>query len=215
MIGVVVGLEAEARIARRWAAAVVVGGGDAAGAALAAVMLAAHPEITAMISFGLAGGLDPALRPGDVLVPARIVEGSSDWATDPALCDVLGGGTGHTMLGGGAVLATVEAKRAARVATGADAVDLESAAVARAAGARGLPFAALRAVCDHAGRSLPLAAVVALDSSGRIGALRVLAAVLRRPREVKALFDVARDAGLAGRALKDRVRATGGVDSWP
>jgi adenosylhomocysteine nucleosidase len=215
MIGVVVGLEAEARIARRWAAAVEVGGGDSAGAARAATVLAARPGITALVSFGLAGGLDPALRPGDLLIPSRIIDGKRSWPTDAALGNALGGGTGHTMLGGGAVLATAAAKRVARSETGADAVDLESAAVARAAGLRGLPFAALRAICDHARRSLPLAAIVALDRSGRVGPLRVLGAVLARPWEIPALLALARDATLATRALKHRVRTTPAVNTWP
>ena len=215
MIGIVVGLEAEARMARHWTAAIAVGGGDAEGATRAANSLAAHPGITAMLSFGLAGGLDPALRPGDIVIPWRIVGAEGSWATDPALCTALGGLTGHSLLGEGTVLATAAAKQAARAATGADAVDLESAAVARAATLHRLPFAALRAVCDHAGRSLPRAAVVALDRSGKIAALRVLGAALSRPWELAALLGVARDAGLAARALRRRVRTTPGVDTWP
>lgn len=215
MIGVVVGLEAEARIARTWAVTVAVGGGDALGASKAASDLAARPGITALISFGLAGGLDPALRPGDLLIPSTVVEGNDNWHPDPALCNALGGNTGHKLLGGGTLLATQAAKQVTRAMTGAHAVDLESAAVARAAALHGLPFAALRAVCDHAGRSLPLAAVVALDRSGRIGPFRILAAVLARPWEIPALLGLAQDAAIASRALKHRVRTTPGVNTWP
>ena len=58
------------------------------------------------------------------------------------------------------VLATVAAKQAAHAA-GADAVDLESAAVARVAARHGLPFAVLRAVA-----SLPLVRVLDLGLDG-------------------------------------------------
>lgn len=204
-IGVVVGLEAEARVARLWGVPVAVGGGSAAGAGRAADALA--PAVSGMVSFGLAGGLAGRLRAGDLVVPVRVVDGDEGWRTDAALNAVLGGATGHTLRGGGVVLATVAAKRAAREA-GADAVDLESAAVARVAARRGLPFAVLRAVCDGAGRALPLAALVALDGAGRIGALRVLGAVLRRPWEVPALVALGRDAARARAALLGRVRAT-------
>ncbi len=206
VIGVVVGLRAEAAVAARWGAQVGVGGGTAAGAARAAAALA--PEVEALVSFGLAGALDPALGPGTLLVPALVEDAGECWRTDAALCARLGGCTGHVLRGGGAVLATAAAKAAARAATGADAVDLESAAVARAAAVRGLPFAALRAVCDPADQDLPRAALAALDGGGRIGVLRVGLAVLRRPGEVPALLALGRQAAAARRALLARVAAT-------
>ena len=210
--GVVVGLVAEARLARRWGLPVAIGGGDAAGAARAAERLA--PEVSGLISFGLAGGLDPALRPGAVIVPRLVVDGDESWLSDPALNLRLGGPTGHVLRGGGQVLATVEAKRAA-YAAGAHAVDLESAAVARTAARHGLPFAALRAICDDADRALPHAALAALDGAGRIGLLRVIAAVLAHPGELPALFALGRDAARARRALVGRIRSSPGLIPKP
>ena len=195
MLGVVVGLEAEARLARRWGVPVAVGGGKSDGAARAASSLA--PRVQGLVSFGLAGGLAPGLRAGTLIVPRRVVDADEAWDTDPALSAALGGTTGHVLLGGGMVLATVAEKASARAAIGADAVDLESAAVARVASRHGLPFAALRAVCDGAGRALPRAALVALDASGRIGAWRVTAAAAARPGEWGALLGLARDAARA------------------
>ena len=165
------------------------------------------PEVCGLVSFGLAGGLDPELRAGEVVIPRRVVDGIEAWDSDPALNKALGGCTGHTLLGGGPVLATVQSKLSAR-ANGAQAVDLESAAVARAAGRHGLPFAVLRAICDEAGRELPSAALAALDGAGRIGLSRVLRAILRRPWEIRALVTLGRDAGRGRAALLDRVRNT-------
>ncbi len=165
--------------------------------------------VSGLVSFGLAGGLNPALAPGTLIVPGIVVLGDERWDTDPALNARLGGDTGHVLVGGGGVLATAAAKAALRRATGADAVDLESAAVARAAAGAGVSFAVLRAVCDPAGRDLPRAALVALDARGRIGGLRVLGAVLARPGEVAALLRLAGDAGRARRALRERVRGIG------
>lgn len=209
----VVGLRAEADLAEAWGVPVAIGGGTAAGAEAAAARLALG--VDALLSFGLAGGLDPALAPGTILVPATVVDAGESWSTNAALNAGLGGATGHVLLGGGALLATVAEKRAARATTGAAAVDLESAAVARAAARFGLPFAALRAVCDGADRALPFAARVALDGNGRIGPLRVLVAVLRRPGDIPALIGLARDAGAARKALVTRVRATPGIGSAP
>lgn len=200
------GLEAEARIARRLGVPVAVGGGGPEGAARAAEQLAAEGA-PALVSFGLAGGLDPGLHPGALLVPAEVLADDGRWPTDPALCARLGGATPGALFGDGAILATAAAKQALHRRTGTVAVDLESAAVARAAARHGLPFAVLRAVCDPASRDLPRAALVALDTQGRIGPLRVAGAVLSRPWEIPALIALGQDAARARRALLDRVAA--------
>lgn len=204
-LGVVTGLEAEARLARRLGAPVEAGGGTADGARAAAERLI-RAGVRGLLSFGLAGGLDPALRPGDVLVPERVLSDSGSWATDPALRHALGRGRADPVFGGGTVLATAAAKRDLHARTGAAAVDLESAEVAEVAQRYGLPFAVLRAVCDPAHRDLPLAALVALDGGGRIGMVRVLRAVAARPREVPALLALGADAARARRSLAARVR---------
>ena len=210
MIGVVTGLAAEARLARGLAARIDAGGGDERGAEQAAERLVAA-GCGGLVSFGLAGGLDPDLAPGSLVIPETIIAAGSEagLACDPALLRRLGGATQRALLGGGPVLASAAAKRDARARTGAAAVDLESGAAARIALRHGLPFAALRAVCDPAWRDLPQAALVALDAHGRIGPLRVLAAVARRPADIPALIALARDAARARRGLLARVRAIG------
>jgi adenosylhomocysteine nucleosidase len=67
----VVGLAAEARIAARFGFPVEAGGGTPDGAAQAASRLIGQ-GVTALVSFGLAGGLDPALRAGEVIVPSAV-----------------------------------------------------------------------------------------------------------------------------------------------
>lgn len=212
VIAAVTGLAAEARIAARFGIAVRAGGGGAKGAERAAEGLVAGGA-TALLSFGLAGGLHPALQAGDLLIPATVVLDRETWAADPGLMARLGpatpGALYGTLYGGGAVLATAADKAALHAHTGAVAVDLESAAVARVARRHGLPFAVLRAVCDPAGRDLPRAALVALDPDGRIGALRVGGAVLARPSDIPALIRLATDAARARRALVARVAAIG------
>ena len=206
--GVVTGLEAEARIAQTLGVPVAVGGGQAEGAAAASERLAAE-GVSALISFGLAGGLDPALSAGTVLVPTAVLLDGERWEADGALMDRLGGATPGALYGGGEVVASAAAKAALFARTGAVAVDLESAAVARAARRHGLPFAVLRAVCDGAGRDLPRAALMALDGAGRIGGLRVAGAAASRPWELAGLVRLAGDAARARRALVTRVRAVG------
>ena len=158
-----------------------IGGGTAAGADAAARRLI-DEGCEALVSFGLAGGLDPALRPGALIVPTAVIAG------DDALCRPI-----RTCRGCWAArrrtscLAPMRSwrasaeKRRLHQRTGAAAVDLESGAVARVAAARGVPFAVLRAICDPAERALPPAALAALDARGAIGVWRVVASLVARP----------------------------------
>jgi adenosylhomocysteine nucleosidase len=211
-LGIIVGMAAEARVARRAGVArhlgeVAIGGGTPAGAEAAAERLIARGA-TALLSFGLAGGLDPHLRPGSIVVPVAVLEQNRRTFTDEALCRALGGTTASLLLAADAAVADADAKRRLSARTGASAVDLESGAVARVAQRHRLPFAVLRAVCDPAQRSLPPAALAALDAGGAIRLARVLRSVAVRPWQIPALLRLALDAALARRAL---VRAASGL----
>ncbi len=183
---------------------VAAGGSVPDGAAAAAERLV-RAGARGLISFGLAGGLDPALRPGAIVVPHEIVEASELFTADAALTEWLGGVSHERMAVGQAVIADVAGKQALFAQTGAVAVDLESGAVARVAGAHRLPFAALRAVCDPADADLPPAALAALDGQGMIGFGRVLRSVLAHPGQIAALLRLAGDAAAARRALRNRL----------
>ncbi len=177
-----------------------IGGGTPEGAADAAARLLDEGAV-GLISFGLAGGLDPVVRPGEVLVPATVLTEDGAYAADPALGVRFGGLTVHSLWGGTRVAASAAEKRALFERTGAQAIDLESGVVARAAQVQGVPFIAVRAVCDPAERNLPPAALAALDQSGAIGLGRVVLSLLRRPGQVPGLLALARDAAAARRGL--------------
>lgn len=204
MIGVVVGLESEARIARLLGCPVAVGGGGAAGAARAAAGLMGQGA-TALISFGLAGGLAPGLPPGAIIVPDRVVDGAGQaWTVDPALAARLGA-PGGAMLAVPDIVATAAAKAQAWQRTGALAADIETGAVARACPC----FAVLRVICDPAERDLPPAALSALDAAGRIHVGSLLRSLLRSPGQIPALITLGRDAAAARQALLTQVRRIG------
>lgn len=196
----IVGLAAEARLARPLGWPVVIGGGSHAGA-LAAAEQAVRGGARALLSFGLAGGLDPALRPGMILLPTEVITEGQRFPTDPALRQCLGTTAEKSLLGASKTVTTAAAKAQLFTTTGAVAVDLESGAVARVAQARNLPFAVLRAICDPADRDLPPAALIALDQHGAIGLARVLASILAHPSQLPALMTLAADAASARRAL--------------
>lgn len=201
---IIVGLLAEARLARRLGGSVYIGGGTAAGAA-AASRRALAEAAPALISFGLAGGLDPALRPGDVIVPEVVLIGGRALRADSGLGQMLGGMTPHCILGAESIAANALSKQRLREETGAAALDLESGAVATLATQHGMPFAALRVICDPAERVLPPAALVALNQRGAIGLFSVLGSVIARPAQLPALLALTCDAATARRALAQRI----------
>jgi adenosylhomocysteine nucleosidase len=200
-----VGFAAEARMARLSGWRVGIGGGTTEGAAQTAQRLI-DAGATGIVSFGLAGGLDPALPAGTVIVAESVTAYGRTWPTDSSLNDRLGGTTGHLSLGLDRVVASADEKLRLNQETGASLVDMESGAVAVVAAAARVPFAVLRAICDPADRTLPPAALVALDTAGRVAAARLAMSVLSRPVQMMALFGLARDASVARRALRARAR---------
>jgi adenosylhomocysteine nucleosidase len=192
-------MAAEARIARHLGE-VAIGGGTPAGAEAAGERLVERGA-TALLSFGLAGGLDPDLHPGSIVVPAAVLERNQRFFTDEELSRALGGTTTSLLLAADAPVADAGAKRRLSAQGGASAVDLESGAVARVAQRHRLPFAVLRAICDPVQRSLPPAALAALDADGGIRIARVLASVAVRPWQIPALLRLALDAARARHAL--------------
>ncbi len=216
MLIFVVGLSAEARLLRSLGSKTFVGGGTTRGAAKAA-QRALDGGATALVSFGLAGGLSPQLAAGAIVVPSAVIYRGRHLPADAALSAALGGVSARTLLAGDAVVASIAGKAERWDGTGADAVDLESGAVAMAAQGAGVPFAVLRAVCDPADRALPSAAMGALTSTGGIGLLRVAGSILIRPWQIGALLGLARDAAKARRALVERVaavRESGALAAW-
>jgi nucleoside phosphorylase len=191
--GIVVGMEAEARIARRSGLAVGTLGS-------AAKLLAAGAD--GLISFGIAGGLVPGLKPGSlVLGTALITEDGQRYPAMPMITE-MEGAIRAPVFGGRAIVSRAKDKQALHGRTGAVAVDLESAEVARLCAAAGVPFAIIRAIGDPAERDLPPAALVGLRPDGQVDLAAVLRSILRTPAQIPGLIAVALDTWLALAALK-------------
>lgn len=208
------GFAAEARLLRRHGIEARVTAADPARAASEAEAALAQGA-TALMSFGVAGGLDPALRTGDLLLP-RVVTGADGerFAVDAALHGSLRSrlaANDSDLLSVDRVVMDSAAKAKLHAEGGAAAVDLESLAVARVATAHGRPFIVLRVVADEASRSLPPAALVGLNAKGRAAPGRVLAALLRRPRQLPALIALARDTRRALASLSVAPAALQGI----
>lgn len=212
-LGIVVGMAHEARCLTPlsehppsgWRVSVRVAGASAARARAAADALVADGA-RALLSFGVAGGLDPDLAPGDLIVASSVIHpGATMQPTDPGWRARLLGALPHAVegpiVGSQRPILRVRDKDLHRALSTALALDMESHAVAAAAGAAGLPFAAIRAVADPGGRAVPLAALAGLDERGETRAWGVLVVLAFRPWQVPAVLRLALDHRAAMRAL--------------
>jgi hopanoid-associated phosphorylase len=177
-------------------------GGDARKAEEAARKFA-HDGVVGLVSFGIAGGLDPSLNPGDIVI-ADAISGPDDTVTPASAAwrDSVAAGIGAArrvvvgpVAGSDGAVSTAQAKAALRARTGAVAVDMESHGVALAAA--GLPVLAVRAIADPASRSIPAAALAGIGADGRRRPLAVLIRLLKAPTEIPALIRIARDSSAA------------------
>ena len=203
---VATGMRAEAALLPPGVRAVV-GGGDAKR--LRQRLDAAAEGATAVLSFGIAGGLDTGLECGALVVATRVRAPGGAWPADATWSSALVRASGArfgVVAGANTVVSGPDAKRSLRLMTDALVVDLESAVAAAFAASRGLPFAVLRAVADTADEALPQAAAVGLSPAGRPAPGRVAMALLRRPNELPALVQVAKRSRTALEALAKAAR---------
>jgi hopanoid-associated phosphorylase len=186
-------------------AEVVCAGSNSARAARLAGQLASG-GVEAVLSFGIAGALAPDLDCGDLIVAGGVrgPEGEgfptdSDWrnAVTAALEAAALSYQEGAILGSRKTLRAAAEKTAAFAETGCLAADLESAAVAAAASAAGIPFMAVRAIADRAGDALPAFVDDAVKPDGRPALGRVLAALLNHPSDIAATLRLGRQAELA------------------
>ncbi len=185
----------------------VVGGGDSAR--LRRLLDGAAEGATAVLSFGIAGGLHAELEPGALVVATRVRAPGGAWPSDAAWSSALVRASGArfgVVAGVDAMVSGPDAKRSLRLMTDALVVDMESAVAAAFAASRGLPFAVLRAVADTAEEAVPHAAAVGLSRTGRPAPGRVAMALLRSPGELPALVQVAKRSRTALEALARAAR---------
>ena len=169
------------------------------GAAAAARLADELPRgLRAILSAGFCGALDPSLRVGDLVAGGEVLDEASGerFAADPELLAAAPGR--HGTIVSAVRLARTPADRARLHGL---AVDLESAALARAASRAGTPFLALRAVTDETRHRLPDLDRV-MDAAGRLTPGAGLAHFVLHPREIPALVRLGPAARTAGGTLR-------------
>ena len=162
----------------------------------------------ALMSFGIAGGLDPSLGPGLIVIADKVVdlEGRSFPCHGPwvdALLRLDGGFDSGAILGSDQPILTPQHKQHLFRRSQALAVDMESHAVAEVALDAGLPFLAIRAIGDPAARAVPAAALAGLGPEGNTRAMPVIWNLMKRPADIVSIWRLAADTSKALKALRD------------
>jgi hypothetical protein len=199
------GMKSEAAIADGSDALAVCG-----NAATLTEKLRAIARVRLVVSFGLCGGLDPALRAGDIVIGTKVVAAGQSIDADAAAVELLAGRLSasgeRTHLGAVACVdrpvLTAREKAQLRLTTGAAVVDMESLVAARFARERGVALAILRVVGDPADRAVPAIAAEALRPDGGVDLARVLSKSMASPAQIPGLLAVARDSEIAHRGLR-------------
>ena len=162
----------------------------AARRAAEAVIALFEPNI--LCSAGFAGALDPKLRVGDLIRPSTVIN-----AGDGSRTLVEDGDGVLVSLGS---VASPAQKSKLRESFGAGTVDMEAAAVARSADARGKEFTVVKAISDEMDFEFP-AIERFVDAEGKFSERRFALYASIRPWLWPQVMRLARNGGRASRAL--------------
>jgi adenosylhomocysteine nucleosidase len=158
--------------------------------------------VTALVSVGLAGACDSALRVGDIVRAGVVIDGrTGERFENPRFEQVLVSVD---------AVASAREKARLRAECGAAAVDMEAAAVARMARAHGLDFGAIKAISDEMDFEMDgLSQFSTEDGQFREAAFALHAAM--RPASWSKVIALARN---SGKALKSLTVAIEGELDW-
>ena len=179
-------------------------GARRARSALRACLARRRPGL--IVSSGFAGGLNPALRPHDILYrrdgshPLFEVPERREWIE----------GTFHSR---DTLAATVEEKARLWRHRGRDAVEMESGPIREIAARAGIPCLVLRVISDGAAEALPLDFPRFMTPDWRVAPLRLAAYLLASPARVGVLYrfvrSIDRTALVLGTALRELLDEAG------
>jgi adenosylhomocysteine nucleosidase len=178
-------------------------GGGSASKAILSIPLELHDVC---ISSGLAGSLDTALQPGDVVVAraTETLDRSGKAASDPNLVDLAvasGAKPVNVSLTSDKIIATADAKE--DLSRLGSIVEMETTHILAAAMQRHVPCMAVRAISDAANEDLPVDFARILDSHGHLKMGGLLKEVGLSPYRIPLLVQFGRQSRAATKSLAD------------
>ena len=151
------------------------------------------PEL--VLTCGFAGGLNPDLKLGDVIFELSTLN------IQPSTRLLAAGAKSAKIFCADRIATTVAEKKALRAETGADAVEMESAAIHAVCAERGIPCVTVRVISDTADEDLPLDfnALAKADKSIDFG--KLFLAIAKSPGKIGALMALQKKTRLAAERL--------------
>jgi len=167
----------------------------------------------AVLSIGFAGALSSSLKAGDLVIADEVRDSSA--APDAKLLTAArrvraDGSWIHfgVALTSNEILWKAQSKRALAESLAVDeigAVDMESTAIARVCGRRGLPFLVVRSITDLLDEDLPLDFNQFRNFDGRVDSKRVMKAALVRPGAFRGLWQLRKRSQLCAERMAEFV----------
>jgi adenosylhomocysteine nucleosidase len=175
-----------------------------------AAQLLVESGVDRLVSWGCAAGLNPQYRPGDLVLAAYCQTVSGDrLVTDTAWRDLLKSVLPVSvnchegvLVEATGLIAESHAKADMANRTGADALDMESVAIAEIANAKQLPFLVVRAVADPVEMDLPEAVRIAFNNDGEVEMGKLLKHLVLHPMQLPGLIRLGRHFNAASATLK-------------
>jgi adenosylhomocysteine nucleosidase len=170
-------------------------GPEAARRATQAVIALYSPQL--IYSAGFAGAANKAMKVGEILTPRRVVNANDGSSVDT--------GIGEGVLVSFTAVASPEQKAKLAASFGAHAVDMEAAAVAQAAQAPGVTFAAVKAISDEIDFEFPPMDAF-ISPAGQLYTVKLAFFLAVRPWLWATAFRLARNSSQASRALSTHLK---------
>jgi adenosylhomocysteine nucleosidase len=213
VLGILCGIEAEAKIARKIKGADVACAGARPQKARWLARELIQRGATKLLSLGIAGGLEPGLPVGAMIIGSQVISADSKWTCDPAWVSVLMRTFPEAhcgpIWGSETIVATAREKRAVYEKSRCLAVDMESQCAAQIAAEAGVPLGVVRVVCDSADVEVPSVVMAVIAEDGSIDARKALWHLARHPPQIPSLIVIMNGTGRAVKVLKNAARLLG------
>jgi len=178
-------------------------GQERAGAAVKAAVSAAG-NLSGVWSIGTAGALDPSLDIADVIAATAVTDGDRTWQANAPGGPPVRSGLVRTSQH----IARTSVEKKNLHATGAIIVEMEAAAVARAASEMAVPFYCVRGVSDHANQTFFIDFESFFMPNGTLSVPRLVIYALAHPMDAfPELIRLQRRSSLAAKRLADFLAA--------
>jgi nucleoside phosphorylase len=157
---------------------------------------AATPQL--VLTCGFAGGLNPDLKLGEVVFEAAE---PSTFNLQLSTRLLAAGARSAKFFCADRIATTVAQKKALRAETGADVVEMESAAIQAVCAERGIPCATVRVISDPADEDLPLDFNVLAKPDKSLDFGKLAWAIAKSPGKIGALMSLQKKTSFAAQQL--------------